>query len=101
MVEIVISEAAYSDLAEIHAYIAKDSVKYADRQVQKIIGNIDTLVNFPLAGKILDEDFSKDVRILISGNYHIIYWLVDNKRVEVLRIYHTKQIPISYINLFQ
>ncbi len=41
MVTVVWTELALFDLQEIHDFIRKDSIRYADRQIEKIITKVD------------------------------------------------------------
>ena len=53
-----------NDLENIRDYISKDSINYAVRFVEKIITNVDKLINFPQLGRIVPE-FEKDDSLLL------------------------------------
>jgi plasmid stabilization system protein ParE len=73
MTPIVWSEAARQDLREIHAYIARDSSKYALRVIERIKTAAENARLFPQAGAIVPEWGREDVREVFSGPYRIIY----------------------------
>jgi len=81
------AEPAVSDLQDIHEYIKKDSELYADIIVEKILGAIDNLNNFPFMGRIVPEARKKNIREIIFQTYRIIYRL-DRERVLILAIVH-------------
>jgi toxin ParE1/3/4 len=81
------TEPAIQDLESIRAYIAKDSEYYAIRFVEKIIGAIDGLEDFPLRGRAVPEVEEKNIRELLFQNYRIIY-RVETERVVILTVIH-------------
>jgi plasmid stabilization system protein ParE len=56
---IVWTTGAYKDLAEIEEYISKDSPKYAQLMVDKIIDKVDILINNSHAGRSVPEKNDK------------------------------------------
>ena len=75
------------DLQDIHAFIAKDSVHYADHQVERIISIEEQLATFPESGRAVPEYESTDIRELIIGRYRVIYRLkVDI--IEIITVIH-------------
>jgi len=89
MVKINWTKLALSDLQGIHEYIANDSVRYAQITVSKIYDRVESLKAQPLSGRIVPEFDDKSIKELIEGNYRIVHYLVDEERIDVLRIYHT------------
>ena len=88
MVQVRWTQIATDDLKSIYAYIARDSKKYAKREVIKIKVRAKILRTRPLLGKEVREKGSRNVRELIEGNYRIIYKLVDTKTIDILLIHH-------------
>lgn len=76
----------------IYDYIAQDSPKYADRMMDKIIGRVDVLINFPELGKKVLEFDDENIRELIEGGYRIIYRLDESTDVGIARIHHSSKI---------
>jgi plasmid stabilization system protein ParE len=62
MVNIIWTEYAIEDLRLIHEYISKDSKRYADRLVEKIIERVDQLQNFNKSGRVVQEFNSEAIR---------------------------------------
>lgn len=51
MVKVIWTDFAIEDLRSIHEFISKDSNRYADRYVEKLISRVDQLENFPKSGR--------------------------------------------------
>lgn len=86
MVEIVITESAYTDLNDIEEYIALDSPRYARLWVEKILAHIEQLYVFPFSGKVVDEFQMESVRELVFGAYRIVYYMPSPERIEIVRV---------------
>ena len=87
MTSIEWSAAALRDLDSLYAYIARDSQRYADRFVAKLLDSIDKLVSFPALGRRVEESDDELVRELIYRNYRIFY-RVEPSRTLILMIVH-------------
>ena len=68
MVKVIWTEIAIEDIRLIHEYISKDSKRYADRFIEKIINRVTPFENFPGSGKVVPEFDSELLRELIEGN---------------------------------
>ena len=88
MEKITWSPFAISDLKEIHDYIAKDSLRYAEGMVEGIIERIENLNRFPLMGRMVPEFYDEMVRELIYKGYRILYELKTEGKIEILSIIH-------------
>jgi toxin ParE1/3/4 len=91
VVEIIWTELAVEDLHDIYSYISKDSIFYAINVTNKIVVKIEVLFNFPKIGRIIPEYNEYDYRELIDGNYRIVYWLVNEDFIKIIRICHSKR----------
>ncbi len=91
MAEVVFSAEAVRDIEEIHAYIAQDSARYAERQVQLFYEEAERLAVFPRGGRMVPEIEHFTVRELIIGNYRMMYRLLEPDIVEVMIIHHAKR----------
>jgi toxin ParE1/3/4 len=80
---------AQRDLAEIHAYIAKDSPTIASRFVVRLIERARLLADQPLAGRETDEP---DVRVVVAPRlrYFIFYTIVADE-ILITHIRHTSR----------
>jgi toxin ParE1/3/4 len=63
---------AEADLQDIWLSIALDSQRAADGQISRIMEKIYVASEFPLMG-VARPELSKTARILIAGNYIVIY----------------------------
>lgn len=91
MAKIIWTELALEDLKNIHNYIAKDSLVYANRVIEKIILRIDQLKSFPKSGRVVPEINNDSIRELIHDNYRIIY-KVTIQKIIIVTIHHSARI---------
>jgi len=89
MVKIVWTELSVEDLREIFDYISKNSTRYARITVDKIYKRANQISNNPKSGRIVPEIGDESLRELIIGKYRLIYYIVNEYRVDILRVYHT------------
>ena len=92
MVKLVWTELSTEDLKEIYDYIAKDSVRYASITVNKIYNRAQDIIDNPYVGRIVPEINIKVVREVISGNYRIVYKIINEFQVDILRVYHSARL---------
>jgi len=88
MVQINWSIQANEDLKDMAQYISKDSRQYAKRQVRKIKDRVKILKSHLRAGKMTPEFENEKVRELVEGNYRIIYYISNEKRIDILTVHH-------------
>ncbi len=82
------SKRARTDIRNLKAYIAKDSLYYARRFTERIIASVENLETFPKMGRPVPEaEGREDVRELIYQGYRIIY-LTQPKQVFIVTIIH-------------
>ena len=82
------TEPALEDLAEIQAYIAKDSPYYAKQFIERIFEATEVLEDFPELGrKVPEAEATENIRELIVQSYRIIY-LNQNNLVFILAVIH-------------
>lgn len=89
MVKLVWTELSREDLNEIFDYIAEDSKRYASITINRIYNKAQDIIDNPYAGRIVPELNTKEIRELIMGNYRIVYKIVSNHRVDIVRVYHS------------
>src|SRR4051794_37791420 len=82
---------ARNDLRAIKAYIARDSLRYANRVVQRIRGAIAVLKTFPEMGARLEEWSRLNAREIVVGNYRVIY-CIKAKRIWIVTIIHAARL---------
>ncbi len=84
---------ALNDLHDIYEFIAKDSKRYAQIQVEDIQNAALNLTSFPLMGRIVPEFPHLSYREILVGNYRVIYRLEDEQDlVIIMDVAHGKQL---------
>ena len=73
MIELIWSPQSVADVEEIRAYIAADSLLYADVTVQRIVAAVERLQMFPDSGRMVPERSSPELREVIAGKFRIVY----------------------------
>ncbi len=92
MVKINWTEISRDDLKEIYDYIARDSKKYASITVSKIYQKTGELKKNVSIGRIVPEFNDPKIRELLQGHYRIVYLVLNNAEIDVLRVYHSARI---------
>jgi toxin ParE1/3/4 len=92
MVEVNWTDQAIEDINNIAEFIAKDSPKYADIQVERFFNRAKILETSYLIGRIVPETNNKSIRELILNNYRIIYVIVNKQRVDILTVHHANRL---------
>ena len=87
MVKVIWTDFAIEDLRLIHDYISKDSKRYADRFLEKLLERVDQLESFPKSGRVVPEFNIDSIRELIEGNYRIVY-KISTTQIAILRVHH-------------
>ena len=87
MAKLIWSPKATAGLEEICEYILKDSEHYAKLFAQRIVALVETIAEFPMAGRIVPEYQRDDLRERIFQNYRIVY-RVKPEMVEIVAIVH-------------
>jgi plasmid stabilization system protein ParE len=78
---------AIQDVEAIRAYVAHDSVHYADLIVGRIVAAVGRLEENPRSGRVVPELGDESVREVIHGNYRIVYRL-GQEVVEIATVFH-------------
>ena len=91
MVEVKWTSQSLEDINNISEYIAKDSPRYAQIQVDDFFETAKILEIFPEAGRIIPEMNKPSLRELIVGFYRVIYKIKTPDRIDVLTIYHSRR----------
>jgi addiction module RelE/StbE family toxin len=86
--KISLSESAYADLANIEAYIAQDSPSVARNFVNRIFEKMEQLYVHPESGRIVPEFNNKKIRELLLKKYRIVYQIVSEEEITILRVVH-------------
>lgn len=87
-----ITSKAYSDIETIADYIAKDNKNAAIKFVKLFYKTFKTLCKHPNLGKIRFDFTYLDVKFyVVKKNYLIVYRIIDNKTLRILRVLTTYQ----------
>ncbi|MEI6817568.1 MAG: type II toxin-antitoxin system RelE/ParE family toxin [Bacteroidota bacterium] len=92
MVEITWSEDARENLIDIFDFISKDSIHYANKEIQLITNRVKILQGFPMSGKIVPEIKKENVRELIEGSYRIVYEIFSEHAITILTVHHSSKL---------
>jgi toxin ParE1/3/4 len=84
---------ALNDLHDIHEFIAKDSKRYAQIQIENIQNAVSNLLSFPMIGHKIPELPYLQYREILVGNYRVVYRL-ENKQgiVIVMSVMHVRRL---------
>ncbi len=84
---------ALNDLHDVYEFIAKDSRRYAQVQVENIQNAALTLTSFSLMGRIVPEFPHLSYREILVGNYRVIYRLEEEQNmVIIMAVAHGRQL---------
>lgn len=78
---------AIQDVASIRGYIARDSTRYADLVVERIVAAVERLADHSRSGRAVPELGDESIREVIHGNYRIVYRLRHDV-VEIATVFH-------------
>jgi len=92
MVRVSWTDQALDDIENIAQFIAKDSLKYANIQVQRFFDKAEILTTHPHAGRIVPEMNQDPLRELIQGNYRIIYRIVTDNQIDIITVHHSRRL---------
>ena len=90
--KVSLSETAYNDLESIEAYISQDSPTIARNFINLIFDRIERLATYAESGKIVREFNNENIRELLLKKYRIVYQIISEKEVVVLRIVHSSRL---------
>jgi hypothetical protein len=79
---------AQAALDGIYEHIHQDAPFYAERFVQQVIDSVDRLEIFPLSGRCVPEAGRDDIREIIFQSYRVIYWFINDNRIDILSVLH-------------
>ena len=86
---LVWTEPALRDLAAVRAYIARDSAAAADRQVDRVVTAVASLLQFPEIGRPGRRAATRE--LVVSRTPYIVPYRLRGDVIEVLRVLHGRQ----------
>ncbi|MBU0951628.1 MAG: type II toxin-antitoxin system RelE/ParE family toxin [Elusimicrobia bacterium] len=91
--EIKWTRQSYKDLRNIYDFIALDSIRYAQVQIENIIQSTLKLAKYPLIGRKIPEFPHLPYREIIADNYRIIYQITKEKhKIIIMTIIHGRRL---------
>lgn len=97
MAQIVWSPQAINDLDMICEYISRDSPQYAGVVAERIIDIVEGIPAHPLAGSVVPEFSSHDIRERFLYSYRIIY-RIREERIDLVTICHGARLLPPMLN---
>lgn len=84
------SPTAQQDLRNFAGYIAESNPSAARRFVQRVVGLVERLSDFPELGRVVPEFDDPEIREMIRRPCRIIYRIkADERLIEIVRIWHS------------
>lgn len=84
---------ALNDLNNIYEFIAKDSRRYAQIEVENIQNAVSNFSQFPLMGRNVPEFPHLPYREILVGNYRVLYrFKEDQRQVIVMSVVHGRRL---------
>jgi toxin ParE1/3/4 len=91
MAEIRWTQQALADVDNIAEFIARDSVRYANIQVDRFFEIVKIITGQIRCGRIVPEIQHDSIRELIQGNYRIIYRIVNENQADIITVHHSRR----------
>ncbi len=88
MVKIFWTDESKKWLREIYEYISLDNQKIAKKVISEIIKKTEILKSFSEIGHKLQDFPDRNIRMLLYGNYRIVYLIKSNSDIDILGVYH-------------
>ena len=88
-VDVELTRRAERHLDRIHRYIARDSIRNADRLLLEIAAELLRLSRFPNAGRMGEIKGTRE--LVISGTAYVAVYRIRGQIVDVLGIFHGEQ----------
>ena len=82
---------AVDDLQAIHDFVARDSSRYAEAEVSRILEAVDRIELFPRSGRVVPEYDREDVREIIERPYRVVY-RVQPEIVYILMVFRSSRL---------
>jgi toxin ParE1/3/4 len=93
MVQVSWTKKALRDLREIYEFIARDSDRYAQMQVERIRNMAGLLAEYPRMGRSLEEFPESSYRQMIVDQYRVIYRLASKRdRILIMSVVHGRRL---------
>ena len=95
MTSVIWSPQSVRDVESIRAFIAQDSVVYAELVARRILAGIERLHAFPESGRIVPERDVPELREVIVAPYRVVYRLRPGT-VEIVTVFRSsRDFPVN------
>ena len=91
MIALFWSPQSLNDLESIRAYIAQDSLVYADLVLRRLAAAVERLRIFPESGRIVPERNDPGIREILERPYRIVYRVLPGQ-VEIVMVFHASRL---------
>lgn len=88
MAQVIWTQTATEELADIADYLESYSKSYARLTVKRFYERAGQLANFPEMGRIIPELDHPNYRELIEGNYRLMYEILSDDIILIQRVIH-------------
>jgi len=99
MVKVIWTDQSIDDINNIAEFIAKDSFKYAQIQVNTFFDLALLLEKSPKMGRRVPETNDDSIRELITGSYRIIYKIRTEKEILIITVHHSSRLMTNNPNI--
>lgn len=99
MVKVIWTDQSIEDINNIAEFIAKDSFKYAQIQVNKFFDLALLLEKSPRMGRRVPETNDDSIRELITGSYRIIYKIRTEKEILIITVHRSSRLMTNNPNI--
>ena len=90
--ELEITSKAYNDMEIISEFIAQDNKSAANKMMRLFYKTFETFLKHPNIGTSRPDFTYMDVKFyVVKKNYLIVYRIIDNKKLRILRVLTTYQ----------
>jgi len=99
MVKVIWTDQSIDDINNIAEFIAKDSFKYAQIQVNTFFDLALLLEKSPKMGRRVPGTNDDSIRELITGSYRIIYKIRTEKEILIITVHHSSRLMTNNPNI--
>lgn len=82
---------AVNDLKSIYEFIANNSKRYADIQINLILKSVELIKENNQIGRVVPELQNYKIREIIKGNYRIVYLIVNQSQIYIVPVHHSSK----------
>ena len=88
MAQVIWTQTATEELADIAGYLGSYSESYARLTVKRFYERAGQLTDFPEMGRVIPELDQSNYRELLEGNYRLMYEILSDDIILIQRVLH-------------